>query len=534
MTWVKNIIKAVEETLQPEKNNIVLHIDNMDTKIFKNRKYLKSLKTMYNEKYGETRFNLIFSSDNNAYDFLREYRDALFPGVPVVFCGVNDFNVSQLRGLKKFTGVTEIFSAVETLETALRLHSGTKNVYIINDYLKTGRAWAKTIRKEISKIGTNTEFFFSENLSFEELGKKVRSFKDNTIILLGAYFSDRLGNFFTYEKVGKIIAESSSVPVYCLLEMNIGSGVIGGKVISGYTQGKKMAEIGKRILRGEDPEMIEVQNEGVNRYIFDYRMLKKWNIDPANLPEGSSIVNRPPDILDFVKNYREYIFGIASVVLAVILMLLVYGYRREMRSARLIKKSEASYRGIFYNTGTAMVVYEKDTTLSLVNREFEELSGYRREELEGKMSWKDFIEKEEQEKTFSYHSMLIEREKSLPNSIEVKIVVRSGEKRDALIYATYITDTKKGIASIIDITEKKNIENERERVIKELNAALLKIKKLSGLLPICANCKKIRDDKGYWKQIEEYIKEHSDADFSHGICPDCMDKLYGSSKWYKK
>ncbi len=68
---------------------------------------------------------------------------------------------------------------------------------------------------------------------------------------------------------------------------------------------------------------------------------------------------------------------------------------------------------------------------------------------------------------------------------------------------------------------------ERERLIAELQEALAKVKLLSGFLPICASCKKIRDDKGYWQQIELYIREHSEAEFSHGICPDCATKLYG-------
>ena len=67
---------------------------------------------------------------------------------------------------------------------------------------------------------------------------------------------------------------------------------------------------------------------------------------------------------------------------------------------------------------------------------------------------------------------------------------------------------------------------EREKLITELKEALAKVKTLSGFLPICASCKKIRDDKGYWSQIESYIYEHSDAVFSHGICPDCAQKLY--------
>jgi DNA repair exonuclease SbcCD ATPase subunit len=78
-----------------------------------------------------------------------------------------------------------------------------------------------------------------------------------------------------------------------------------------------------------------------------------------------------------------------------------------------------------------------------------------------------------------------------------------------------------------NITEHKRIEEEREKLIGELQKALSEVKKLSGFLPICASCKKIKDDKGYWRQIEAYIRDHSEAEFSHGICPDCKKKLYG-------
>jgi hypothetical protein len=76
------------------------------------------------------------------------------------------------------------------------------------------------------------------------------------------------------------------------------------------------------------------------------------------------------------------------------------------------------------------------------------------------------------------------------------------------------------------IVERKRAEEEREKLIVELQDAVAKIKTLKGLLPICAHCKKIRDDKGYWKQIESYIIEHSEAEFSHGICPECAKKHY--------
>jgi len=72
----------------------------------------------------------------------------------------------------------------------------------------------------------------------------------------------------------------------------------------------------------------------------------------------------------------------------------------------------------------------------------------------------------------------------------------------------------------------KRAEEERERLIRELQDALENIKTLRGLLPICSSCKKIRDDHGYWNQLETYIGAHSGAEFTHGLCPECAQKLY--------
>jgi len=83
-----------------------------------------------------------------------------------------------------------------------------------------------------------------------------------------------------------------------------------------------------------------------------------------------------------------------------------------------------------------------------------------------------------------------------------------------------------------DITDRILIQKERERLVKDLQKALAQINTLSGLLPICSSCKKIRDDKGYWNLIESYIESHSDAKFSHSICPKCSDQLYGNEDWY--
>jgi len=79
---------------------------------------------------------------------------------------------------------------------------------------------------------------------------------------------------------------------------------------------------------------------------------------------------------------------------------------------------------------------------------------------------------------------------------------------------------------------KHSMDMEKEKLTKELQAALANVKLLSGMLPICSSCKKIRDDKGYWEQMEAYISDHSEAEFSHGLCPDCEKKAYEELKTF--
>lgn len=105
-----------------------------------------------------------------------------------------------------------------------------------------------------------------------------------------------------------------------------------------------------------------------------------------------------------------------------------------------------------------------------------------------------------------------------------------GQKKTILNFTAPVLDDNGQIEAAIvvnrDVTELKRAEAAQEKLIQELQKALSEVRKLSGMLPICASCKKIRDDQGYWTQIEAYIRDHSEAEFSHGICPECMQKLY--------
>ncbi|MBW1777852.1 MAG: hypothetical protein JRJ54_09705 [Deltaproteobacteria bacterium] len=119
-----------------------------------------------------------------------------------------------------------------------------------------------------------------------------------------------------------------------------------------------------------------------------------------------------------------------------------------------------------------------------------------------------------------------------------KVLPKSGDPiwlKDQAAIETYPRDhvcLSLGILTVV--TKEMKAEEEREQLVSSLQDALSKVKTLQGLLPICASCKKIRDDTGYWNQIESYLEDHSDLSFSHSVCPECFKKLYPTFKQKEK
>jgi len=122
---------------------------------------------------------------------------------------------------------------------------------------------------------------------------------------------------------------------------------------------------------------------------------------------------------------------------------------------------------------------------------------------------------------------------------DAPVVVVSGTRDDALALeairegaADYLVKgglTAQGVQRVVHhAVERKRLILDRERLVGELQAALAEVKTLHGIIPICSSCKRIRDDAGAWQQVEEYVRERSDAEFSHGVCPACARKLYGN------
>lgn len=200
------------------------------------------------------------------------------------------------------------------------------------------------------------------------------------------------------------------------------------------------------------------------------------------------------------------------------------------RSKRAVQASKEIYETIFETTGTATMINEEDTSIFLVNKQFENLSGYPKEEIQGKMKWLEFFSKEDLDKMIEYHYVRRVNPNAVPGSYEARFVDRKGVVKDVIVNVAVIPGTKKSVSSISDISAIRETEREKEILQKRLEESLTHV--LSGFIPICANCKKIREENGQWSQVESYVSNRSRAEFSHTICPECGKMLYGDL--YKK
>ena len=197
-------------------------------------------------------------------------------------------------------------------------------------------------------------------------------------------------------------------------------------------------------------------------------------------------------------------------------------------SDAMLVKERDFISAILETTGALVVVFDPQGRFLRINDTFEKLTGFSILDIVGKTFWETLLSKDESRNIEKVFNQILRGK--FPQEHQSKIITKDGQRRTIVWSFTALLKHQKQdtyiIASGVDITKLKQLEEERERIINELQEALRKVKTLSGLFPICSRCKKIRDDKGYWNQIEEYIQKYSDAEFSHSLCPDCVKSLY--------
>ncbi len=202
---------------------------------------------------------------------------------------------------------------------------------------------------------------------------------------------------------------------------------------------------------------------------------------------------------------------------------------RKKAEAHLKAQSETKFRSVAQSAKDAIITADAKGNIAFCNTAADKMFGYREGELIGQsisvLMPQRFRAAHESGMTrvaASGKSRLINK------TVELYGITKDGREFPVeLSLSNWKSGDHTFYAGIIrDISERKQHEKEREALIDNLKTSLAKVRKLSGLLPICASCKKIRDDRGYWNQIEAYIRDHSEAEFSHGICPECTRKLY--------
>jgi PAS domain S-box-containing protein len=211
---------------------------------------------------------------------------------------------------------------------------------------------------------------------------------------------------------------------------------------------------------------------------------------------------------------------------------------RSAMNADILKKSEKYIRDITASLGEGVYVLNANGETTFMNPEAEALLGWSEKELIHKNIHDIVHNRRADGTTLLFDDCEMRKVIETGNrfySTEELFIHKDGTIFPVAVHSRPLMENGKVVASVTafrDITERKLIEQEREKLIADLQKALADIRTLHGIVPICASCKKIRDDEGAWHQMEAYISEHTDAQFSHGICKECAKKLY--PQFYKE
>lgn len=398
--WTDSIVDTIEKTLVSSGIRYELHIEYMDTKRYSGNSWFGLLSGQYRYKYSNMKIDCIIATDDDALIMLEKFHDSLFPGTPVVFCGINDLGAPSRVNRKFFTGVMEEQSPAKTVDLMLKLHPGTKKIFVICDHTTTGKARAESM-KQVIPLYSNISFIFSGDEPLDRTLNTISGLEEDTLVLVLAYFRDSEGINYTYENVMRSIFSISKRPVYSVSVNYLGYGTVGGVMNSPEVQGETAAGMCLRIITGITPGSIPVLSDIQNPVMIDYSAASHFRIREELYPEDTIFINRPYGFMNFYRANRVYVHTIISVALMVVVMVL---------------------------------------------------------------------------------------------AVSIFLLLRADRKR--------------------------------RKLVQDLKKALDRVNTLSGLLPICSSCHKIRDDNGEWHALDSYIGKHSKVEFTHSLCPVCASSLY--------
>jgi PAS domain S-box-containing protein len=381
--WSDDILKGLQDVFKDSPQIIDLQIEYMDSRKFTDESVKRMLYDFYKYKFRDMSFELIIASDNFAVDFLREYQQELFPELPVVFCGVNDFTEEMLAKHPNFTGVEENPDFAANLELALRLHPEKNRVIVIGDKSLTGMAIQRQIREVLPQFQGRLEYEIWDEYSLQEILERVKNIPPQAFVFLIPFYKSTAHQILSVNEVLRAVSQNTQTPIYSAWEFMLGHGIVGGKLHSGELEGQLVAQMALRLLAGEKPRRIPIVEITPDQYLFDYTMLKKYNISNELLPAGTKLINEP-HVFYQINVQVLWTIGVSFVLLLGILLLLAATIIERRRAEEQIK-NQLSFMTILMDT-IPIPIYSKDRQglFQECNTAFERWFGVSRQQILGK------------------------------------------------------------------------------------------------------------------------------------------------------
>ncbi|SFM21192.1 diguanylate cyclase (GGDEF) domain-containing protein [Desulfomicrobium norvegicum] len=335
--WTDDIESGIRESLGADAANVEMHVEYMDTKRHPEPEFTYLNYILMREKYRSAKFSAVLTSDDNAFNFARQYRQTLFNNAPIIFCGVNYLTDQQSLSAQGITGVLESYDIVSTVQAASRLLPRAKKLFVINDATPTGLGNHNRFEEVRHLLPASLDIELLENISMTRLLERLPTLPPDSFILLMSFNQDRDGNTFSYEESCKKIVSASPVPVFSFWDFYLGAGSIGGMVTSGRHQGLAAGNLLRNVLRGQDAGNLPIITISPNAFIFDAKAMKRHGMDFGLLPSGATLINDDSDAY----RHTRALWTITALILiiAMLLGILVVFYRYQQRKRRALERS---------------------------------------------------------------------------------------------------------------------------------------------------------------------------------------------------
>lgn len=307
-------VQGIREGLNNNANIKIEYMNSSNIDLEENELRFYDLVKMNLENYNN--YDAIIVGDDEALEFTLKYREDIFKSIPIVFLGIQRTDlIRKAFEFEGISGVRELESVEENIDLIKKLHSNIENIIFLND---CGENFYPDL------VEKNPQFNFGElitnELSIDEFRKVISELEENTAIIsfYPNHFKDR--EWLNTQDINKMIAElNPNIPVYSILNYSIGTGSIGGKVIKHFEQGRLAGQIVLQLLEGKDEEEVYIGYDLANKHVFDYNVLKNFNIRISSLPDNSEIINNP---LNIIKEYKS-VFIITCIMFLTLLLLVV-------------------------------------------------------------------------------------------------------------------------------------------------------------------------------------------------------------------